>query len=542
MPRAAIYARFSTDKQSATSAEDQIRDCRQRADREGWDVVEVYTDLAISGANNRRPGMTQMLADAAVGSFDIVMVEDLDRAARDLEDIAGIYKRLSFANVRLYALSVGDVTELHIGLKGTMDSLELKKLAEKIRRGQRGAVSRGRVPGGLAYGYEVVPTIASDGTLDRGHRRVNEEQAAVIRRIYDEYLAGRSPKAIAHGLNADRIQSPRGGEWRASSIAGSKARGIGLLHNPIYAGRLVYNRVRMVRDPETRRRLSRTNAGTERVLTEMPHLRIVSEEQWQRVQDERDLRSIGPSGQQRRPRYLLSGLIRCGGCGGAMILVASHRYGCARHREAGTCDVAQRIAREELEERVLAGITEQLLKPEAVSHLVNRYHKASEAQMKEERKRSEALDRRIAMLDKAIERLVTAIAEGGIDFAEIREAMAARKAEREDLRRQRDELAATPVIAMNPHLVAEYRQRVRRLALMLGSNTPNAHEVFARLRDLIGSVHLTPANDGAWSIELHTSLSGVIAMTTHDPGRQRRLGRMIPVVAEEGLEPPTRGL
>ncbi|MEG8051467.1 recombinase family protein [Sphingomonas aurantiaca] len=79
MPRCAIYARFSSDRQSQTSADDQVADCRARAEREGWEVVQVYADLAISGASNKRPGMTSMLADAAAGSFDIVLAEALDR-------------------------------------------------------------------------------------------------------------------------------------------------------------------------------------------------------------------------------------------------------------------------------------------------------------------------------------------------------------------------------------------------------------------------------------------------------------------------------
>ncbi|WP_298810516.1 recombinase family protein [uncultured Sphingomonas sp.] len=540
MPRCAIYARFSTDKQSATSAEDQVRDCRARAAREGWDVVDVYTDLAISGANNRRPGMTQMLADAAAGSFDIVIVEDLDRAARDLEDIAGIYKRLAFAGVRLWALSVGEVTELHIGLKGTMDSLELKKLAEKIRRGQRGAVSRGRVPGGLAYGYEVVAALDAKGELDRGQRRINEVEAKIIRRVYTEYLAGRSPKAIAHGLNADGIPSPRGGEWRASSIYGSRSRGLGLLHNPIYGGRFLYNRVRMVRDPETRKRLSRNNAANDRTYVDMPHLRIVDEATWQKVQDEADLRSTGPLVSHVRPKHLLTGLVKCGCCGGSMVVVNRTRIGCVRHREAGTCDVAARIDRHELEERVLAGISERLLAPEAVSHLVNRYHAAIADEQASMRKRTESIDRKIATLDKAITRLVAAIAEGGVDFVEIREAMIARKAEREALRRQKEEADAGPVIALNPRVIDAYRTKVRQLAASIRSPAANGHEVMTRLRDLIEQVTLTPLNDGAWTIEVQSSLGGVVALATTPS--QGGLRRTLSVVAEEGLEPPTPGL
>lgn len=237
MPRCAIYARFSTDKQSATSAEDQIATCSARAAREGWEIANVYTDVAISGATNRRPGMTAMLADASAGSFDIVLAEALDRIARNQADIATIYQRLEFANVAIETLTEGRVNELHIGLKGTMGALFLKDLADKIRRGQRGAATRGRVPGGLTYGYEVVTQLNDRGELDRGLRRVVPEQAAVVQRIYAEYIAGDSPKTIARRLNADGIPSPRGGEWRASTLSGNRERGIGVLCNPVYSGK-----------------------------------------------------------------------------------------------------------------------------------------------------------------------------------------------------------------------------------------------------------------------------------------------------------------
>ena len=130
MPRCAIYARFSTDRQSANSAEDQIALCSARAQREGWEIAGVYTDIAISGATNRRPGMTSMLADAAAGAFDIVLSEALDRIARNQADIATIYQSLEFANVAIETLSEGRVNELHIGLKGTMGALFLKDLAD----------------------------------------------------------------------------------------------------------------------------------------------------------------------------------------------------------------------------------------------------------------------------------------------------------------------------------------------------------------------------------------------------------------------------
>jgi len=543
MPRCAIYARFSTDRQSANSAEDQIALCSARAKREGWEVAGVYTDIAISGANNRRPGMTSMLADAAAGTFDIVLAEALDRIARNQADIATIYQQLEFADVAIETMSEGRVNELHIGLKGTMGALFLKDLADKIRRGQRGAVGRGRVPGGLTYGYEVVTQIGKDGQLDRGLRRIKEEQADVVRRIYDEYVVGRrSPKMIAHGLNRDGIPSPRGGEWRASTLSGNRERGIGVLCNPVYAGRYLYNRVSMKRDPESRKRVSRANATDDRVVVEMPELRIVSDELWQAAQQEAEQRAWGTVVSRRRPRYLLTGLISCGTCGGAMTVIGGGRIGCTRHREAGTCEVKTTIKRLELEQRVLTGITDQLLAPEAISRLVGRYHAEIEAKQSSRKRDTAGLDRRIAKAEKATERLIAAIAEGAADFGEIREALAARRAERDSLLRERQEIDATPVIALNPQVAETYRKRVRALAAHLNESSEQSREVVERLRDIIENVRCTPLNDGAWSIEVLTSLGGAVALATTPRNLASGPDRSVKVVAEEGLEPPTPGL
>src|SRR5271154_2607906 len=99
MMRVALYARYSTDLQREASIEDQFRLCRGHAERQGWAVVDSYSDRAISGASMLRPGLQDLIADSAHGRFDIVLTEAMDRLSRDQEDIAGLYKRLNFAGV-----------------------------------------------------------------------------------------------------------------------------------------------------------------------------------------------------------------------------------------------------------------------------------------------------------------------------------------------------------------------------------------------------------------------------------------------------------
>lgn len=109
MPCVVIYARYSSDKQRDASIEDQVAVCRRYADRQGWTVVDWYADRAISGASLLRPGIQSLMDDA------------------------GIFKRLSFAGVKIVTLSEGEISPLHVGLKGTMNALFLKGLADKTQ-------------------------------------------------------------------------------------------------------------------------------------------------------------------------------------------------------------------------------------------------------------------------------------------------------------------------------------------------------------------------------------------------------------------------
>ena len=239
MPRIALYARYSSDNQRDASIEDQLRLCRLYAEQQGWAITDSYVDRAVSGASLLRSGIQELIADAQRGHFDLILTELQDRLSRDQEDIVGLYKRMRFAGVGIVTLSERDINELHIGLKGTMGALYLKELAEKTRRGMRGRVELGKAGGGNAYGYNVVGQSTDRGAPQRGDRSINEAEAAVIRRIFRDYLAGKSSRAIAKDLNKDSVLGPIGRAWCPSTIHGSAKRGNGILKNELYVGKLV---------------------------------------------------------------------------------------------------------------------------------------------------------------------------------------------------------------------------------------------------------------------------------------------------------------
>jgi len=184
--RCALYARYSSDQQRAVSIEDRFRVCRERAEREGWKIVGTYKDSAISGDSViLRPGVQTLIEDARQGAFEIVVAEALDRISRDQADVATLYKHLRFAGVTIFTLSAGEgeINELHVGLKGTMNALFLKDLAAKTRRGLRGRVQAGKSGGGISYGYDMVKLHDADRAAPQRGRRSRAHGGQAVDRL-----------------------------------------------------------------------------------------------------------------------------------------------------------------------------------------------------------------------------------------------------------------------------------------------------------------------------------------------------------------------
>jgi DNA invertase Pin-like site-specific DNA recombinase len=332
-----IYARYSTDLQSASSIDDQVRLCRERLEHDGHELVKVYSDRAVSGATLIRPGIQLLLEEASRGSFHLVYAEALDRISRDQEDAAGFFKRMTFAAVTIVTLAEGEINELHVGRKGTMNALFLKDLAQKTRRGLQGRVLQGLSGGGLCYGYELVPG-------ETGSRRVKASEAKVVQGIFRDFATGLSPRAIAKKLNQKGIPGPSGRPWRDTTIRGHFGRGTGILNNELYIGRLVWNRLTYLKDPKSGRRRSRHNPPEKWIVQDVPTLRIVDDDLWQAVKVRQG--SIRASErvanaratrfwERRRSRHLLSGLVRCQECGSRYAAVGRDYLACSAARGSG---------------------------------------------------------------------------------------------------------------------------------------------------------------------------------------------------------------
>lgn len=527
MSLCAIYARFSSDAQSEQSIEDQVRICRARAEREGWEVVEVYADHAISSATAGRPRFQQLIADARAGRFTVILAEALDRLSRDQEHIAGFHKQMQFAGVRVVTIAEGEISELHIGLKGTMSALFLKDLAQKTHRGLEGRVRAGRSGGGLSYGYLVRRGLRADGTPITGETEIASEEAAVVRRVFASYAGGQSPRAIARALNAEGIPGPRGGKWTASLLLGGAARETGMLRNRLYIGERIWNRQRFVKDPTSGRRVARPNAREAWVVAQVPNLAIVDAEIWERTQQRLTAgrriemaladRPGTPNRGARlaaahRPRWPLAGLVRCGLCNGSMTVVGTGgRLGCSNHVERGTCDNRRTVARDALLGRVLVGLKERLLAPELVEEFVRTDVAEVNLANRERGARRAELQGELAKLTRQVRNFMDLIKEGHgspamvAEFRDVERRQAAARAE----------IAAAevpePLPVLHPNLPALYRRRVEALeeALKDPATMLAASEA---LRTLIDAILIHPRERRG---EVSMSLRGDLAALLH---------------------------
>jgi DNA invertase Pin-like site-specific DNA recombinase len=523
MTRVALYARYSSDQQSEASIEDQLRLCRLYADKQGWVVAESYHDRAVSGASLIRSGIQELLADALRGRFQVVLAEALDRISRDQEDVAGVFKRMAFAGVKIITLSEGEITHLHVGLKGTMNALFLKDLADKTRRGMRGRVEAGKAGGGLCYGYDVVKRNDAAGEPVRGERRINEAEAEIVRRILREFASGRSPRSIALGLNHEGVAGPFGSSWGDTTIRGHACRGNGILNNELYVGCLVWNRQRFVKDPSTGRRVSRRNPEAEWIRTEVPELRIVDDALWQSVKARQaELATVFAAttagvrearakriNSARRHAFLLSGLLVCGCCRGKYGIITKERYGCLNHHRRVSCSNSRTIQRRLMEERVLAGLTERLASAEAVAEAVRAYHEEMNRQNQARRAQAEADRKALAKIARAIAGIIAAVEDGLYQPT-----MKARLAE---LERQKAEIevrlrAREPELPdVNPNVAELYRRKVKHLAEALAEDDPSSQEAAVALRSLIGEVVLMPGEKrGEVNATLRGELMGIL--------------------------------
>lgn len=534
--RAAIYARYSSTMQSDRSIEDQMDLCRDYVVREGFREVAAFEDRArTSETLIGRVGLASLLEAASSGEFDALIVECVDRISRDAADLHKVQKLLRFSGVEIISVSEGVQSDLHIGVRGLVGTIFMKDLREKVHRGMCGNISEGLSAGGKAYGYTSVPGKA-------GELQITPHEADIIRQIFQAYAEGISPRDIAHDLNARGELPPRGAKWNASTLNGNSKRGYGILRNSLYAGVLVWDRVKMMRHPETGKRISREKPQEKWKYADVPHLRIVDEALWDAVQARLAKQSQAKrSGKStRRPARPFSGLLKCGCCGGGMAIHdrngSAIRIRCSTAAESGSCSNTKKVRLDKIEAALFANLRGVLADPCYMRAFVEAYdeerrrlsasgqpdRKKLERQLKEA---SKLFETRLGLFEKGI----LSGEDGEALLIAAKQAVAAAKDALDALNQQEEQLHYDPA---SPATYASALEDV--FATMLASDGQPNPKARDAVRDLIAEIVVSPAEKDGVPVEVRGRLSALIS------NHSKNLGGM--VVAEEGLEPPTRGL
>ncbi len=485
-----------------------------RSPARGFAILEdcIYTDQAQSGARKDRHGLAALLSSAQSNQFQIVLVDDLSRLARDNYLMLSVLAELHFAGVRVISVADGldsndEESTLGIQIRGIFNELQLRDLKKKTLRGQLGQKQRGFSVGERTYGYRSVPVGAT--RMDKKGRprpdgykiEIEPREAALVLGTFKAYADGLSVTRIVQKLNAEgvpgRIRSSKG--WSPATVSR-------LLDNEKYAGRWVWNKTESRRDPKTGRRRRFAKPQSEWVAQEDESLRIVPQDLWERVRARRqEVRKSWPGGKGARgfskdqrgreklfPTHLLSGTMTCSRCGAAMAQVsgkAGGYYGCLGAAK-GACDNKLLVRRTLAEKIIVEAVRKQLSSAKHIQHVLKRVeaevaklysHVPETIRLKESELTAE--ERRLA-------NFVDFIGEGRGSRAlaqallETERKIGALQEELEGLRRSREKVFQAPPVEW-------VEERLSQLKETLERNTDRSGLI---LRKLLGPLRLEPAH------------------------------------------------
>jgi DNA invertase Pin-like site-specific DNA recombinase len=526
---AVAYSRFSDIVQKDRSIDDQEALCVEIAKRHGLKIVRFFRDRAkVSTSTLDRDGLAEMMMMAKKRGFSAVVVESLDRISRDQEDLAGVFKRLRFAEIDIFDVK-GKVTEIDVGVRGIMGPIFMTDLSNKVRRGMNGLVREGRFPTPAAYGYRAIAG-------KPGEREIDKEQAKIVRRIFEEFATGKSTRSIARDLMNDGIPSPNGGTfWNHQGIGNGRAgRERGMIGNQIYIGKLIWNATRTVRNPETGKKEKRRADPSEIITMDAPHLRIIDQNLFDRANGIHQDRK--PHVRQRQRRTLkddmLSGLLCCGKCGSHM-RIASHaangaaRVSCAAAGHRLTCEHKSTYDLEKLKRGVLEGIKANLTNTKALVEYTRAYHARWAERQSEVRAERDVAQRDLNRVTMQIDRLVTALSDSTDPIPGIMERLKKFEAERigltERLRLIDAETGgADKVVDLHPKVIETFRKNIEQMhdALSVQLDGNDLAPFYATFRNVFQKIVVHPIGRGKpYEVTPFVRVSAILGVELFQAGR-----------------------
>ena len=319
--------------------------------------------------------------------------------------------------------------KIMLSLTAFADELERERARQRTYDAMLRKARAGHVTGGRVFGYDNVEVCDADGRRQHVTRRIVESEATVVRRIFDACAAGEGLRTIAKTLNAERVPAPRAQQGRPCAWAPTTIREV--LYRQLYRGVIVWNQTRKRNAWGLERRT--VKASTDWITIEAPEQRIVSEAQWLaahgRLEQTRQTYLRGTRGHLwGRPadghesKYLLTGLSRCGLCGGTMIVRSrshgrqrAYFYACSsfHHRGKTVCTNSLEMRLQDADDAVLSALKRELLDPEILEAAISRAASRVASPEKEPEARRRTLETAIARAEASLAHLTTAVSEGG---------------------------------------------------------------------------------------------------------------------------------
>jgi hypothetical protein len=275
----------------------------------------------------------------------------------------------------------------------------------------------------------------------------------------------------------------------------------------------VWNRQSFIKNPDTGRRIARPNPGSEWIIKDVPELRIIDQGLWDKVKErQKGLRRARDFHEKRRPRMLLSFLLRCGTCGGGFSKVSEKHYGCSTARNKGTCDNRLTVRQAELEGLVLTALQERLMDPALLEEFCAEYTAHLNRLRGEKNASRAAAKAELGKLERDRDRLIQAIKDG-VPAAEVKDDLARIAARRDELEALLEGTTEEPVL-LHPNMAAHYRAQVADLTQALTAEE-NRAEAADLLRSLLDRIELTPNDQGGLEIDLYGDLAGILSLAAN---------------------------
>ncbi len=343
----AAYCRVSTEKEDQlNSLEAQKQFFTEYTQRTGDVLVRLYADEGISGTKTKnRKEFMRMMADAEKGLFDMVVVKDISRFARNTVDLLENVRKLKSLGIETQFLTANMTSfgnsEFVLTIFGALAQEESANTSKRVKFGKKINAEKGRVPN-IVYGYDKI-------IGDYFNLEINKEEAAVIKRIFKLYIEdGYGALKIANHLNEQEIRTKRGCTWSQNAICR-------ILDNELYTGKII-NGKQEVADFLTGQRTEKDE--TEWMVVERPDLRIIEPEIYEKAKEVRAAKSksFHLTSERESNKYLFSTLIKCKECGWSFRRIVRKykntyiRWVCSGHngRGADSCPNAQKVDEDEL--------------------------------------------------------------------------------------------------------------------------------------------------------------------------------------------------